>query len=110
MTSERVAEVLHVAGFFGQPASRSWAIGSIGNDLKPPACGDNVVTVPPVGVLTVEDGEDGVGFSSEPESVADVDDSVGVVGDEVAAERTKGPSTASSYSSSAASATGVARV
>ena len=62
-----------------------------------------------VGVVAIKDGEDCVGFSSEPESVGDVDDSVGVVGDEVAAARTKGPSTASSYSVSAASATGVAK-
>ena len=63
-----------------------------------------------VWVVGVEDGEDCVGFSSEPESVGDVDDSVGVVRDEVAAARTKGPSTASSYSLSATSAIGVARV
>src|SRR5512139_2414449 len=76
----------------------------LGYELEAPASESEVGSMATVGVLMVEDGEDGVGLSDGPSVVADVDPSVGPGCEELAARRSKGSTTFSPYSSSAASA------
>lgn len=63
------------------------------DDLEPPASRHEVVPVASVGVVEVEDREDRLGLFADEDVVADVDEAVGVRGDEPNARLTKGSTT-----------------
>jgi hypothetical protein len=79
----------------------------LGNQLESPAGDADIIAMPSVGEVVIEDGFDRFrGFGSE--SRADVDPSVGIGSDDVEPRLSKGRITLSEYRLSACSATAVA--
>ena len=80
----------------------------LGDELEAPARNADVVPMASIREVEVEDRLEGFGGCGDEGVVADVDPLVGECGDEFDALRSKGMTTFSPYSSSAASPTAIA--
>jgi hypothetical protein len=98
----------HVAVFDPSTLSQRHADAELGYQLQAPPGYADIVAMPSVRVVVIEDRLDGFRGLGDGPFVGDVDPVIGVGGDEIDARTTKGAITASEYSASASSPTVIA--